>query len=115
MIERRRTPRRQPSVALQVRDAMNGEIVGRIGNLSQSGMMLVAQVPFVDDALYQLSFQLPDTHGRLHPVEVGAHELWSEASSIRGHHWVGLRFIDIAPDAERMLRDWLLQAGDAAA
>jgi hypothetical protein len=113
MIERRRAPRRQPDVALQVRDAMTGEVVGHVGNLSLSGLMLVAQAPIADDGLYQLMFHLPDPHGRLHAIEVGAHELWSEASSIRGHHWVGFRFIDIAPDAERMLRDWLAQPGGA--
>ena len=114
MIETRRTPRRQPGMALQVKDAMTGEVIGHIGNLSLNGMMLVAHAPIVDDGLYQLVFQLPDAHGRLHPIEVGVHELWSETSSVRGHHWVGLRFIDIEADAEQTLRDWLVQAERSA-
>lgn len=110
MIERRKMPRRRPEIALQVTDAMTGEVVGHLGNLSLEGMMLVAQAPIVEDGLYQLTFQLPDAHGRLHPIEVGAHELWSEATNIRGHAWVGLRLIDISPDDQRMMRDWLKHA-----
>lgn len=112
MIEKRRLPRKRPSVPLQVTDAMTGKVVGRLGNLSLEGMMLLADVAIVDDALYQFAFQLPDVHGRLHPLEVGVHELWSEPGSVRDRYWAGFRFIDLGDEDERVLRDWL-QRGTA--
>ncbi len=107
MIEHRRSPRKPPGVIIQVTNTLTGDVVGRLGNISAEGMMLVANRPVVDDALYQLLFHLPDEHGRLHPIEVGVHEQWSEEANVPGQHWVGFRFIDIAPTDAAVLRDWL--------
>lgn len=107
MIEHRRSPRKPPGVIIQVTNTLTGDVVGRLGNISAEGMMLVANKPVIDDALYQLQFHLPDEHGRLHPIEVGVHEQWSEEASVPGQHWVGFRFIDIAPGDGVVLRDWL--------
>jgi hypothetical protein len=107
VIEHRRSPRKPPGVIIQVTNTLTGEVFGRLGNISAEGMMLVASRPVVDDALYQLLFHLPDEHGRLHPIEVGVHEQWSEEANVPGQHWVGFRFIDIAPADAAVLRDWL--------
>jgi len=112
MNEKRRVARKRPDVNLRVTDAMSGGFVGHLGNLSMEGMMLIAHTPIVENGLYQFVFHLPDAHGRPHPVEVGAHELWSEAPSVRGQTWVGFRFIDIAADDERVLSEWLMHAED---
>lgn len=114
MIEKRRGPRKRPDVALQVSDAMTGEVVGQLGNISLEGMMLMASAPIVDDALYQFVFHLPDVHGRLRPIEVGAHELWSERANMRGRTWAGFRFIDIGTEDLTVLREWMLRADDSA-
>lgn len=107
MIEHRRSPRKPPGVVIHVTNSLTGEVIGRLGNLSIEGMMLVANRPIADDALYQLQFNLPDEHGRLHPIEIGVHEQWSESASVPGQHWVGFRIIDIGPDDADMLREWL--------
>jgi hypothetical protein len=113
MNEKRRLPRKRPEVALQVTDTMSGNVVGRLGNLSREGMLLVAHAPIVEDGLYQFAFNLPDSSGRLHPIEVGVHESWSETSSVRDQTWVGFRFIDMSAEDERVLCDWLMHAEDA--
>ena len=107
MIEHRRSPRKPPGVIIQVTNTLTGDVVGRLGNISAEGMMLVASRPVVDDALYQVLFNLPDEHGRLHPIEVGVHEQWSEQANVPGQHWVGFRIIDIAPADGAVLIDWL--------
>lgn len=112
MNEKRHLARKRPDANLRVTDAMGGDFVGHLGNLSMGGMMLIAHTPIVEDGLYQFVFHLPDAHGRLHPIEVGAHELWSEASALRGQTWIGFRFIDIAAADESVLSDWLMHAKD---
>jgi PilZ domain len=107
VIEHRRSPRKPPGVIIQVANTLTGDIIGRLGNISAEGMMLVANRPVVDDALYQLQFHLPDEHGRLHPIEVGVHEQWSEEANVPGQYWVGFRIIDIAPADATVLHDWL--------
>lgn len=112
MNDKRRLPRKRPDMPLQVTDMMTGDVVGRLGNVSLEGMMLIAQKPIQSDALYQFSFHLPDAHGRLHPVEVGVHEQWSDSGSMHGHAWIGFHFIDISPDDDALLRGWLMHASD---
>lgn len=107
MIEKRRLPRKRPAAPLQVTDAMTGRVVGHVGNLSLEGMMLLADVEIENDALYQFFFHLPDEHGRLQPIEVGAQELWSEQAHQPGRFWTGFRFIDLGEAEAHVLRKWL--------
>ena len=39
---------------------MTERVIGRIGNLSETGMLLIASEALADDALYQLRFTLHD-------------------------------------------------------
>lgn len=105
--EHRRTQRKRADIMIQVTNAVTGEIMGRIGNLSADGMMLIANRALRDDALYQLVFHLPNDHGQTQTVEVGAHEQWSEPASAPGQYWTGFRFIDISEADAATLGKWI--------
>ena len=51
MREFRRARRRNVPKPVAVFDLMTEQVIGRVGNLSESGMLLVATEPVVDDAL----------------------------------------------------------------
>ncbi len=106
MNEHRRKPRRNPDQAVGVLDVMTEALVGRIVNLSETGMLIQADESLVEDGLYQFRFALHDKEGTRHAFEVGAHHLWSEPASTPMHEWVGFRFIDISPDDARRVGDW---------
>jgi len=108
--EFRRAKRRKASDTIPVTDVMTGRVIGRIGNLSQSGLLLIASEPLVDDALYQLHFDLPHDDGPL-PIEVGAHLLWTDPASARSQVWTGLRFLALGADQSRRLRSWIEAPG----
>jgi len=55
----RRAPRRQVSDLVPVTDQMRECVVGRLGNVSETGMLMLASMPLREDALYQLGFPLP--------------------------------------------------------
>ena len=114
MVEHRRAPRIRVGEAIQVTNAITGEIAGRVGNLSLDGMMLVANRPAREDTLYQLSFNLADDRGRMHTLEIGMHEQWTESANVPGQHWVGLRFIDIGSDEQAVLNAWLARSRQTA-
>ena len=57
--EFRRSKRRKVTDTTLVMDTMVAQPVGQISNLSESGMLLIASVPLVEDALYQFRFELP--------------------------------------------------------
>ncbi len=113
MNEHRRKHRRNPNHMVGVLDVMTEALVGRIGNLSETGMLIQADHILVDDGLYQFRFALHDHDGSRHAYEVGAHHLWSQAASTPEQSWVGFRFIDISPDDAQRLRDWVHVDGKA--
>lgn len=105
--EFRRKPRRHPAEPIMVIDAMTGTSVGRIGNLSESGLLLIATEPMREDALYQFQFRLPGADGSEASFEVGAHLLWHDEDSAPGMAWTGFRFIAIPEAQAERLRSWI--------
>lgn len=112
MSESRRARRRSMSQAIEVMDTMSESVIGRIGNLSQTGMLLISDKRVCEDALFQISFALLDSSGRLRPLEIGAQHLWCEDGSVPGQAWCGFRFIDIAPTDADFLRLWVENPGN---
>jgi len=105
--EFRRKPRRQIAEAILVADAMTGETIGRIGNLSENGMLLIANRAMQDDALYQLRFRLAASDGSRDDYEVGAHLLWKEPQGAPGLYWTGFRFLALSEAQAMRLRKWV--------
>lgn len=110
--EARRAPRRQVADSVPVVDVMTEEVIGHLGNLSESGMLLLASSPLQEDALYQFRFHLDAPGGT--PVTVGVHLLWSGPANTPGQSWCGFRFLTI-PDAQREhIRRWVLDGVDTS-
>ncbi len=105
--ERRSAPRKPTNVPIEVTDSISGEIIGRVGNLSRNGMMLICHRPLRDDALYQLRFHLPDAHGPDTEIEAGVHTMWTDQAATNGYQWSGLRIISISGTAAILLDRWL--------
>jgi hypothetical protein len=111
MKEFRRARRRSVPEPVAVLDTMTEQVIGRLGNVSESGMLLVASAPVVDDALYQLRFQIRDSRGRDIAIDVGAHLLWSAQANTPGQAFAGLRFITIDDAPLEALREWVNAPG----
>jgi hypothetical protein len=111
MNEFRRAKRRRAPETIELFDTMTEQVVGRIGNLSETGMLALTSIALMDDALYQLRFRLIDRHGRRHEVEVGAHQLWSDPANVAGQLWCGFRFIEMSRDDLSLIREWVEEPG----
>ena len=105
--EFRRAKRRKVADTVIVVDTMVDAVVGRLGNLSETGMLLMANTAMQEDALYQFRFNLNDPQGREAPIEVGAHLLWQDAAHASGQRWSGFRFITVPDDHMKQLREWI--------
>lgn len=105
--ERRTAPRIHVSVPIEVTDSITGEPVGRVGNLSRNGMMLISQRTLNEGALYQLHFRLPGASGASEQIEAGVHSMWLAKAATNGYQWAGLRIISISSDAANRLDHWL--------
>ena len=112
--EFRRARRRKVEERIEVTDAMTDRVVGHLSDLSETGLLLIANQPMVSDALYQLRFRLVDGNRHERTLEIGAHELWSDTAAAPGQVWTGFRFIDLAPTDLLFIRAWVGAAGAEA-
>jgi hypothetical protein len=113
MAEQRRSQRRRAREPIRVDDAIRGETIGYVGNLSNDGMLLIANREPADGALLQVTFDLPGSNGRPHRLEIGVHEQWGEPARSRGQYWCGFRIIDIASEDRAVLTAWTARRDDA--
>lgn len=109
--EFRRARRRKAADTIVVTDVMTERVVGRVGNMSETGMLLMASEKLVEDALYQFRFVLADAGGSEAPVEIGAHLLWHDRASAPGQAWTGFRFIGLTESQGSRLRAWIEAPG----
>ena len=109
--EFRRAKRRKVDERVEVTDAMTERVVGHLSDLSETGLLLIANQPMTSDALYQLRFRRVDGNRHERVIEVGAHELWSDQAAAPGQVWTGFRFIDLAPTDLLFLRGWVAAPG----
>ena len=107
MSEFRRAKRRKVGYNVEIVDLMTEEPIGRLSNLSETGMLVIAQHRLVNDALYQFRMRLPDSSGVERTIDVGAHELWADDAAAPGQIWSGFRFIDISQGDLAFVRDWV--------
>jgi len=105
--EFRRAKRRRIEGVVQVIDAMTDAVVGRIGNLSENGLLLLAAAPLADDARYPSPLAPPTRPRRTVPFEAGMHALWQDRQNAAGQSWIGLRMISVSEDQLADLRQWL--------
>ena len=105
--ESRRSRRRRVDERVDVIDAMTEQAVGQLGNISESGLLLLAGAPLNEDCLYQLRFTLSDRAGHRQVFEVGAHLLWQNAAAAPGQAWMGFRFLSFEDGQLERLRDWI--------
>jgi len=106
MNEYRRAKRRKVG-DIDVVDTMTGQVIGKLSNLSETGMLLILGEPLISDALFQLRFALTSETGKSRSVDVGAHELWSDEAAAPGQIWTGFRFIDVGPEDVAFIRGWV--------
>ena len=109
--EFRRAKRRKVEQRIEVLDVMTERVVGHLSDLSETGMLLIANQALTSDGLYQLRFKLADPHGHEHALEIGAHELWADAAAAPGQVWTGLRFIDMSASDLFFVRSWVAAPG----
>lgn len=103
----RRSKRRRVDQRVEVLDAMTEQVVGQLGNISESGLLLLASAPLCEDCLYQLHFTLPDAFGHREPLDIGAHLLWVNNAAAPGQAWLGFRFLSIEDTGLERLRAWI--------
>lgn len=105
--EERRAPRRRVTSPMPIVDVMIERVIGQLGNLSATGMMVLATRAPRKGAVHQVSFMLPDAQHREHRVEIGIQEQWHEPAASPGQFWAGYRIVAASDDDVRAIDEWI--------
>jgi hypothetical protein len=112
MNEHRRSRRKPAYLTIPVVNKMTGQTLGRIGNLSADGMLLVCEAPITQGALFQLGFELSNAQGNPHSIDIGVQEMWTENANVPGRYWAGFQFIDVSDRDLAAIESWLGENND---
>jgi hypothetical protein len=106
-VEHRRAPRKRASSPMPVTDVMSEKVIGQLGNLSASGMMLIGLRAPATDAVYQVSLALPDAYGKRQTIQLGIQEQWHEPAAAPGQYWSGYRIVAASDEDAHVIEAWL--------
>jgi len=110
----RRNVRKKVSEAIVVSNAINGESMGRIGNLSIDGMMLIGTQAFHEEYYYQFQFTLNCRAQAPQRVEVGVQCLWAEQARTGRSFWGGFKVIDLSEGDIKIMNVWIGEQAEEA-
>lgn len=84
-------------------DQMVGMSLGKLVNLSTSGLMIVTAQPVETDSLYQVECVSHGPNGQVTRFSAGVVVLWVKEASSRDTRWVGMQIIDIGTEERKSL------------
>ncbi len=105
--EQRRAPRKQATSPMPIVDVMTERVLGQLGNLSATGLMLLGAPPPRAGAVHQVAFTLRDAQHREHRVEIGIQEQWHEPAATARQFWSGYRIVAASDDDVRAIDEWI--------
>lgn len=107
----RRDRRRNVRQAMMLVNSITGANVGRIGNLSAGGLMLISMEPVGESNIYQAQFQLSDPTSGTRQIDLAFQILWCAPAGSPNTYWSGCQTIDISEADRNALHAWA-NAGD---
>lgn len=110
-IEQRRAQRKRANFTVAVTDVIHGRLLGHLGNLSASGLLLIGDWSPHSEAVHQVSLALPGLGVSPMSIELGIQEQWHDAAATPGQVWSGFRILSISPADAALLDAWLALPG----
>ncbi len=77
MLNQRSIQRHQLPYYLNVYNRFTDKPLGFIGNLSETGLMLISPYPMMTDARFEMRLKIPGQHGQLRYIDFSATCRWS--------------------------------------
>lgn len=82
---------------IKVSDCQTDQLIGYVGDVSESGLRLLSDTPQEVDSCLDLRLRMRDREGELRKVDIQALCLWSQENPRTGHFESGFR---LAQDSE---------------
>lgn len=107
-MESRLFRRRSIAISFRVYDDASGEFLGRIGDISQGGLLIYGPRRLATDTIYRLRIDLPGDPGKPRNVTLPAKAVWSGTDTNPELCSTGFRLFELDDAANRAALDALL-------
>jgi hypothetical protein len=105
--KKQRAKRKLSPEVIIVINALSGASLGRIGNLSDGGAMIITNQPIPEGSVIQIQFMLHDTAGCPRRIEAGIQCLWSAPAQSERGYWNGCQFVAMGEVEEQLISHWI--------
>jgi hypothetical protein len=112
MRERRAHVRKKIYEQLMVYDRLINQSVGRVVNMSVSGIMLVSEDPVELPCIFSCRAKLPRKINGNDKLVFDAQAKWCRFNSLTGLYETGYRFLNLTPENEKLIFDILQDRGN---
>lgn len=102
----RRDRRRNVRQAMVLINTITGGNLGRIGNLSAGGLMLISPHAVGESNIYQAQFQLLDAGSATRKIDLAFQVLWCAPAGSKNTFWSGCQTIDISERDRAAIHAW---------
>ena len=101
--ERRRLPRHQLDLQVELIDQVNGASLGVLVNIHMEGLLMMGGLSMKPDYLYQVQLQPVASSHLFDPVELTMDCMWTRAMGQQDRVWAGCQIIDLSlADKQRL-------------
>lgn len=102
-IDNRKAKRRHIIYYLPVSDAVNGEELGRLVDITTIGMMLISEQPLAVGSEFSFKITLPQEIKSPRTIEVRGQSKWCHKDVNPDYYAVGIQFNDTNPEQARLI------------
>jgi len=85
-------------------DRVMNQTVGRILNMSISGIMMISEDPVELPRIFSCRVKLPKKINGSDQLEFDAQAKWTRFNSLTGLYQTGYKFINLTPESERLIQ-----------
>lgn len=112
MDEKRINQRTDLVYYLKIKDKATKKIIGRIGDISDTGLMILSEEKLILNHFYNISIKLPeDNDFNKEEIDMTVKTKWEKPDFNPNYHCVGCEFVNIDKDDEFALRSIIKTLG----
>ncbi len=101
--ERRRLPRLQLDLQVELLDQASGDTLGVLVNVHLEGFLMMGGLTLKPDHLYTVQLRPISSVPTLEPVTLTMDCLWTRAMGQQDRVWAGCQIVDLSPDEKQKL------------
>lgn len=105
MAEKREAERKVLTYYFKVFHKNNDELLGRLGDISRKGFLLISDDKIPNGKKFDLKLELPDTFPDADQIEFQAKSVWSKQDVNPDFFAAGFRFTRISPGSKKIIEE----------